>query len=683
MPRMKKPPEILAPAGNRMQLEAALGAGADAVYLGLPGFNARQGARNFQAEELPEVTAYCHARGVRVYVTLNTLVTDEELPSIETAVTAAAESGVDALIVQDPAVFLMAKTLYPQLPLHASTQTAIHNVRGTVLLERMGFARVVLARELSLDEIRQIAAGTALPLEVFVHGAHCTCVSGNCYLSSMIGGRSGNRGLCAQPCRLDFRLGDRQYALSLKDLSVLDHLEPLTQAGISAFKIEGRLKRPEYVAAAVGACRDAMEHRPPDTDLLRALFSRSGFTDGYLTGKRNAAMFGHRTREDVQASAKALAALPETASDTAAVPVDMALTIAEGLPAVLTLSDGRCTVSLRGPVPRRAVQKDLTEEVAERSLRKTGGTPYAPGRLDVRIQSGLTMSAGELNALRREGLNALTERRNPRPVYIRTKAALQRLPAYNPPERGELRLRFERFEQIFEGARAHRLIVPLAEILAHPELLRIGGSPLIGEIPSLVFPSEEGETLHRLESLKKMGLTHVLCDNPGAVGLALDLGLVPHGGPALNLLNSYALEEYRKLGLADATLSIEGSFSRVRKLQGSLQRGIIGYGYLPLMKLRACPARSPEGCGNCSGQHTLRDRKGIEFTLLCRERKYVELLNSVPVYVADKSVPKLDFQTLYFTTESQEACKSISALYLNQKPPAFPRTGGLYYRKLL
>ncbi len=681
---MKKNPEILAPAGSRQQLEAAAEAGADAVYLGLQGLNARQGARNFEPGELAETVAYCHARNIRVYVTLNTLVSDEELPEAEKAIEAAAVAGADALIVQDMAVFRLARTLYPKLPLHASTQMAIHNTWGVALLERLGLDRAVLARELSLAEIRQIARSTSLPLEVFVHGAHCTSVSGNCYLSSLIGGRSGNRGLCAQPCRLDFRLGERSFALSLKDLSVVDRLDQLREAGVDSFKIEGRLKRPEYVSAAVKACRDALAGRPVDTAQLKALFSRSGFTDGYLTGQRNAGMFGHRTRDDVQASAAALGSLSSLpAGEQAPTPVDMTLIVASGKPSTLLLSQGRHTLKVSGAIPRPSLERDLTPEMAERSLRKTGGTPFALTSFLAKIEEGLTLSAAELNALRRAGLEALAEARNPRVVYARETKALDPLPAYDPPDQPQIRLRFEYCEQIFPEALDYPLILPLHQILANPDILKGREQNMIGEIPSLVFPSEEEGVIRQLDTLAGLGLRRMLADNPGAAAQALGMGFRVHGGPALNLLNSYGLEEYRQLGLEDATLSIEGSFSQVRKLGGTLPRGVIGYGYLPLMKLRACPARGPGGCGSCKGLQRLRDPKGIEFTLICRERMYSELLNSVPLYVADKSIPRLDFQTLYFTTESKEACKAILRLYTEKKPPAFARTGGLYFRKLL
>ena len=243
---MEKHAEILAPAGGEAQLRAAVLCGADAVYLGLRGFNARAGAENFDENTLPQTVGWCHARGVRVYITLNTLVTDRELPQWLHSLDAVAAAGVDGVLVQDLGLAKIIRQRYPTLPLHASTQMTIHNLAGARLLEEMGFAQVVLARELSKEEIAAICAGTSLRCEVFVHGALCMSVSGQCYLSSVLGERSGNRGRCAQPCRLDFKSHGRGYALSLKDLTLTDRLRELEALGVASFKIEGRLKRPEY-----------------------------------------------------------------------------------------------------------------------------------------------------------------------------------------------------------------------------------------------------------------------------------------------------------------------------------------------------------------------------------------------------------------------------------------------------
>jgi U32 family peptidase len=677
-------PEILAPAGGREQLTAAVRSGADAVYLGLTGFSARQNAKNFEPGDLRDTVKYCHDRGVKVYLTLNTLITDEETVGMEKALNTAAEAGVDALIVQDFAVAKAAKLYYPQIPLFASTQMAVHNVSGAKKLKAMGFSRVVLARELSLEEIKTIISQAEIQAEVFVHGAHCMSVSGNCYLSSVIGGRSGNRGLCAQPCRLNFSLEGKEYALSLKDLSYMDHLQELAQAGVCSFKIEGRMKRAEYVAAAVTACKNALEGNPVDTKTLQAVFSRSGFTDGYLTGERGPRMFGYRTKEDVLAAPAVLDQLAQTYKEEEnRVSLDMFLKVMTDTPSELSVSDGQHHVVVTGEVPQAAINVELTEEQAGRSIGKTGGTPFYMKRFSSIIDGGLMLSASQLNALRRKALDELTRQRNQPVVWKRVDAPKEKLPVYKPLSKSEIRLRFEKAGQMFPEAKEKTILLPIGEIEKNIHLIKELGNRLIGEIPSLVFPEDEENTRVRLQSLYDAGLAHVLCDNIGAVQCAGEIGFAMHGGPSLNILNSSALEQFKTLGLLDATLSFELAFAKVRKLKGELPRGVVGYGFLPLMKLRSCPAKAAEGCGDCGGIRLVTDRKKQDFTLLCREKKYSELLNIVPLYVGDKAIPPVHFETLYFTTEEAEHCRYITRIYEEKAAPNFRRTGGLYYRELL
>ena len=676
--------EILAPAGSLQQLQASVNAGADAVYLGLKSFSARQNAENFSDEELSNAVQYAHERDVRVYVALNTLVEDGELRSMEQAVQVSAEARVDALIVQDLALARTVKRLYPDIPLFASTQMAVHNSWGARALQDEGFSRIVLARELSLEEIKLITEKVDIDVEVFVHGAHCMSVSGNCYLSAMIGGRSGNRGLCAQPCRLNFQVGGREYALSLKDLSFMSHLKALQDIGVHSFKIEGRMKRPEYAAEAVRVCKNALGGSSVDTRKLKAVFSRSGFTDGYLTGMRGPSMFGYRTKEDVDASMGIIDDIArEHQKKGPDIAVDAFLKVQEHKPSELSLSDGRFNVTVFGEIPQTALKVQLGEEQAERYIKKTGGTPYSVQRFSAVIEDGLTLSASQLNALRRAALAELSQRRADSPVWERHYVASEKLPPYSPSTQKELRLRFESAGQIFPEAKKKRMILPISEIENNQSLISDMGNALIGEIPSLIFPEDEQAVCERLHALHGLGLRHVLCDNIGAVRLAREIGFELHGGPSLNIMNSQALAFYEGLNLLDATLSIELSFSKVRKMKGALRRGVIGYGYLPLMKMRACPAQGEGGCGGCSGIRVLTDRKGETFTLLCRQKKYTELLNCVPLYIADKPVPSLDFETLYFTTEDQDQCKYIMQLYEEHSAVPFRRTGGLYYRDLL
>ena len=297
----RKLPELLAPAGSPAALRAAVSAGADAVYLGAKAFNARNGAANFSSGELAECTAFAHSRGVRVYVTLNTLVYDRECADfIKTAADARA-AGCDGFIITDLGAAGLLAEYFPDVPLHASTQMSIHSSGAAAALRSLGVSRVVLARELSLSDIRSFTRNLPdIEAEIFVHGALCVCHSGQCLFSSFVGGRSGNRGECAQPCRLPYRRdGKTVYPLSLKDLCLAEHIPELLDSGVSSLKIEGRMKSPGYVAAVVSVWRRLLDERrnatPAEMEYLEKVFSRSGFTDAYFTGRISRSMLGTRT----------------------------------------------------------------------------------------------------------------------------------------------------------------------------------------------------------------------------------------------------------------------------------------------------------------------------------------------------------------------------------------------------
>ncbi|MBE6791940.1 MAG: U32 family peptidase, partial [Ruminococcaceae bacterium] len=410
-------PEILAPAGSPEALVAAVRCGADAVYLGAASFNARRNAANFSPAQLKEAVAFCHARGVAVHLTLNTLVRDDELEEALRVAGEAGEMGVDALIVQDVGLARHLHAAMPQMPLHASTQLSCHTPAGVDFLRDVGFSRVVLSREMTKEEIAA-CVGRGCEIEVFVHGALCMSVSGQCYLSALLGGRSGNRGLCAQPCRLPFSTesGKGEAALSLKDTSLLDHIPALSALGVDAFKIEGRMKRPEYVAAAVTAYRRQRDGEPLDAQLvadLQNVFSRSGFTDGYFTDKRGAAMFGVRRPEDARATADALSRLtPLYRNERQSVPVTLALTVAPQTPVTLTATDADGnSATVTGAPPEAVRTAPLSRERITEQLQKSGGTPFAVTAVDIQGDPTVTATVGALNALRREALTTLLQAR--------------------------------------------------------------------------------------------------------------------------------------------------------------------------------------------------------------------------------------------------------------------------------
>lgn len=685
---MEKHAEILAPAGGEAQLRAAVLCGADAVYLGLRGFNARAGAENFDESTLPQTVGWCHARGVRVYVTLNTLVTDRELPQWLHSLDAVAAAGVDGVLVQDLGLAKIIRQRYPTLPLHASTQMTIHNLAGARLLEEMGFAQVVLARELSKEEIAAICAGTSMRCEVFVHGALCMSVSGQCYLSSVLGERSGNRGRCAQPCRLDFKSHGRGYALSLKDLTLTDRLRELEALGVASFKIEGRLKRPEYVAAAVTACRQSLAGEVPDLETLRSVFSRSGFTDGYYTARRDLTMFGTRTREDAAAAAAVLGKLSAlTRNEVGRLPVDMVLTMAPGEPATLAVTDGTHRVEVAGEVPQTALTRPTDEELARRALEKCGGTPFYLQNLTCHIGEGLMLPLSALNRLRAAALTALAEARSVVVPYPQAPAAAGE-PAGRARPTGAPRLgcRLAAAAQLTPAIRrgAGRLSLPLHELAERPELLETGAERWVAELPAFCAPQQEEAVMRALRKLKEQGLTAALCGNLGSLLMAREAGLRIIGDYGLNIINSPAAQQAAALGCDEITLSFECERNAARNIDSPIPIGVIAYGRLPLMLLRNCPGKTAAGCGDCRGINHITDRRGEDFPLQCQNRQYTHLLNPRPLFLSDR-LPEwdfCDFLTLRFTTETPAECDAILEMYQTGAAPAGSFTRGLYYRTL-
>ena len=677
--------EILAPAGAKEQLKAAVICGADAVYLGAGNFNARRNADNFSEEDLKEAVKYCHLRNVKVYVTLNTLVFDKEADELYSAIEAIAGSGADAVIVQDFAVAEAVKKICPQMPLHASTQMAVHNASGALFLQEKGFSRIVLARELSFEEIKIIREKVSAELEVFVHGAHCMGASGNCYLSAMLGERSGNRGLCAQGCRLQWKSQHgREYALSLKDMSYLDSINQLTEIGVDSFKIEGRMKRPEYVAAAVTSLKNVLDNKSYDKETLRSVFSRNGFTDGYLMGNRDLSMFGFRGKDDVTSASNVLKSLEALyQKDVQRKKAEMTLELRKGSPAKLTaVTDDKC-VSVTGDVPEEPRNAPLSEEIAHRNLSKLGNTPFCLQKAELKNPDNLTLSASSINAMRRDAIEKLSELLTEN-TYEITSISADKSNRYFPLGKTKTRARFEKLSQYSEiFDKCEFIILPIDEILDNKDSLFIPREKIIAELPELIYPKNEEAISKKLQELKKIGINNGSAGNIGAVRLLQKEGFKIHGAHGLNVTNTAALEYYKSCGLKDTTLSFELSEKDIKNLSGTAQRGIYVYGYLPVMLMRACPQKDYSGCGSCKAKTYLTDRKGIKFPMICRNRKYSVLLNSVPMYVGNKILPSLDFVTLYFTIEAPEKCAEIYDAFRRKDTIEGKKTNGLYSRELL
>ena len=673
--------EILAPAGGTDTIEPAVRAGADAVYLGASEFSARASAKNFNKEELKNAVEYCRQRGVRVYLACNTLVRDDELERALRVIEYACELPVDALIIQDTGLAELVKKAAPDMRLHASTQMSVHTLGGVELLAEQGFKRVVLSRELSRDEIAEIAAKSPIELEVFVHGALCMCVSGQCYLSAMLGGRSGNRGACAQPCRLPFSVrGGTGYDLSLKDQSIIAYLRELEEMGIASAKIEGRMKRPEYTAAAAAACRQSLDGGRADPELLKkleAVFSRSGFTQGYYTGKRGREMFGIRSKEDVlSATGKVLNSLHELyKNERQSVPVDAVLTIKADEPAVLEVNDdGGNRICVKGAVPEPAVKVGLTKEKCAGSITKTGGTPFYMRSFETEADPGLSLPMNELNSMRRQALTGLLEkRREKEPVgFDMPDLPVNGTRRKTPPRYYRARFTNGSISDDFLGCEL--IYVPMTLKDSEYESLMDRGFAVAVEIPRGMF-GMENRIYGRLREIQRLGINEVLAGNLGAVQIAKSLRLDIHGGFGLNLSNTAAIEWAEKTGLMDAEISIELTVEQISRLGGRLPIGIVSSGRLPLMLTRNCPAdNSP------AREMLLTDRKKMEFPL----QNYgacTEVLNSVPLDLADRRRELIgtDFEVLRFSIESPAAQNELLRLFLNGECRSGMHTRGLYY----
>lgn len=700
-----KTPELLAPAGSFEGVRAAVQSGATAVYMGFGTFNARRGAKNFSREEMAEAIRYCRARGVKTNITFNIVALDREREAAMQDVKFLNDAGADALIVQDLGLVKLIRECAPDLPLHASTQMTIHTLDGALLAKKLGFSRVVLSRECTLAQIQEITAKAGVETEVFVHGALCMCYSGQCYLSSVIGQRSGNRGLCAQPCRLPYRYdgaGSKKeiYPLSLKDLCLAGWLEPLVEAGVASFKIEGRMKRPEYAAVVTDIySRLLREHRRPtreEMDALRRVFSRDGFTDGYLTGKKGDKMFGTKTDvplSEVKPLYDEAARRFAEGKEAPLVPVTLSLT-ADETSLMLNAWDGETdgvTVTDTTPV-EQAQNRPATEESVKKSLGKTGGTPFFVQETHIQLADGLMIPAARLNALRRDALDRLLEQRG--------RAPERRWNDFRPEETDAPQRAFQGYtvevrslDQIADEMLRmppETVYVPLTALAADPAHTRAlceQGMKLCAVLPRVYSDSEQPELLSMLSTARDAGVQTALAGNIGQVLTLREQGMDVYGDFGLNVCNSDTLSVLHDLGVRRQTLSFELRLPQLRDLRKPIDTELIVYGYLPLMVFENCAIRRKTGkCACKNGLTTLTDRTGKRFALLPEYGCRNTLLNSQPLYLGDKPGEYtrlgIPYARLRFTTESPARCGEIYLAHVRETVPEFPegKTRGLYYR---
>ncbi len=675
--------EILAPCGGMDSLIAAINSGADAVYLGEEFFSARKNAANFNYDQLCEAVKLCHYSSVKVYVTLNTLVFDKEITLLKKSIINCARADVDGLIVQDQGVAKIVKELVPDMPLHASTQMTVNSLEGARLLKRLGFSRVVLGRELSFEQIKTITEGCDIETEVFVHGALCVCLSGQCYMSSVLGGRSGNRGLCAQPCRLNFTSDKRQNVISLKDLSVVEHLKELEKIGVTSFKIEGRMKRPEYVGGTVNACRTVLDGGVPDLESLKCVFSRSGFTDGYYRDNF-ADMQGVRTKEDVISAPKVLNAMkqfyhkPYVRYD-----VNLSAEIKAGKPIIIRAEACGCNAVIIGNEPEKAINKAVDEEYIVKQLSKLGGTLFKAGVISANVESGLMVSASELNEMRRKAISSLSEKilqKNTNNYEI--KQLKEKKTNSEKKIRPEFRcevMTAEQLSQVLCEDEYSYIYVPMNLLSENTE-----DKFRIVIVPPVFLGDCEEKVISVLKKLKGYGYENVCAHTLSHIEIVNKLGLKAFGSFRLNITNSYALDSYQELGVKDVVLSPELMMQDAQDICGgsSIKTGIIGYGKLPLMIVRRCPINNNKPCGKIKKKdcpHSIIDRQGNIMPCYCDDNA-VEIFNPDTLYLSDrqKDIQKFDFILLKFTDERDTG--AILDMYLNDVKPEGKLTRGLYYR---
>lgn len=670
--------EILAPAGSMETLRTALRSGADAVYIGGKRFSARSSATNFDDSELVTAIRECHRYGAKIYLAVNTIISDEETEDFCEYIKFSARAGVDAYIVQDWGCAGLIKKCVPDAVLHASTQMSVHTAEGAGLLKALVWERVVPARELDKKTIEKIHR-TGIETEIFVHGALCMSVSGQCYMSAMMGSRSANRGCCGQACRLPFSSdGNRNFsALSLKDLSLIPCINELS--GVDSLKIEGRMKRPEYVASAVHELRKAIDGQSPDMDFLKGIFSRSGFTDGYFTGKREK-MFGVREKEDVVSAQSLLPKVHEIYRHERKVfTVDFHAVVKNNTPVEITADCNNISVKATGNIPETARNRPTDTDTLKKQLSKLGDTVFSIGELTADIDDGLVVPAGKINELRRELTEKLTE------SIISANTPRKTITDYKPvftenacsPKKTEIRTFCRTVEQVRTAADISGYII-LSPSLSTSEscLTETAGyrDKIILSPPR--FIADEEKTVSHLKTIKeKYGIDRIMCHTPDCIAIGKKLDFKLHGNFTLNIFNSFSAGYMEALGLEDFIFSPEAKLQQINNIHTDLPVGVLIYGKIPLMLTRNCPVKNESGCKNCSGHIT--DRTGREFPVSCTP-DYAEILNPDCLYMYDRleSFRNISFGAVMLNDENAEQVKAV----LSGKKPSGNITRGLYYR---
>ena len=719
--------ELLAPAGSLKTLKAVIHAGADAVYLGGSMFGARAYANNFNEEELLEAIRFGHIHGRKIILAVNTLLKEYELGQLYDYLRPYYEAGVDAVIVQDMGVMEFIKTHFPNLPIHTSTQMTITNVEGARLLKEQGVERVVTAREMSLEEIQRIHDEVGVELESFIHGALCYCYSGQCLFSSIIGGRSGNRGRCAQPCRLSYEVlqGEKSLTghhatpiLSLKDMCTLPFLYELADHGVYSFKIEGRMKTPEYAAGVVSIYRKYMDSYldgsriPVEKKDIRALLelgNRGGFTNGYYYHHNDSDMLSGESASHNKSEGVLQDNIRREYVDTELKEkIKGKLILNKECPAKIEVQYGKIKVSYQGDMVLVAQNRPLTKEVVTEKITKTGNTPFVFENLEVTMDDDIFMPVNQLNQLRRGALEALEEAllkpyERTLPELVETSSAetdrqttgnaikekqISRQPLsqtsgqQSADSSTEVRVLIEDAEQLPAVLKAdfvdtvyldcmlytrENLICKLSE-----DIDRVHAS---GKKAFYVFPfifRQQTSLFYEkiMPELKKLPLDGIMVRSLDEIAFMKEWGngnwqMVSDSN--LYTYSNEAAEYFYRLGMIQDTIPVELNRKEILRRENSRSEMII-YGRLPLMITAQCIHKNTLGCMHQPKVLNLKDRYSVHFPVknFCSEC-YNVIYNSLPVclFKEDVTVKKIApaVVRLSFTTETEEETEQILTIY--------------------
>lgn len=694
--------ELLSPAGSPEGVIAAVQNGAGAVYLGYGDFNARRNAKNFTQDQVAEAVTYCHARNTKVFVTVNTLLTQRELQKAQEFIAQTAQIGVDALIIQDLGVAQLATQIAPWLERHASTQMTVHSLDGAKQMADLGFSRVVLSRELNRDQIEHICTHSPIETEIFVHGAMCMSYSGQCFFSAVVGQRSGNRGLCAQPCRLEYQMegGKKGNPLSLKDMSLAGHLAELSQMGLHCLKIEGRMKRAEYVAIVTKIYADALrEGREPtklEMEQLAQAFSRQGFTQGYYQDKVDRKMFGVRTNQPTPDELFAAARLTYEKGEHRQTPITAHITITKGEPITLTATTSEgATATATGTIAEEARTRAIDQDSVIKQISQTGGTPFVMDQVTVALGEGLSVPKSALNQVRRDVIDRL--------LAEKTKVTHPKLGQFLPSQDSEghsktigFVVELSNWEQLTPALLSQSpkaIYLPLTLLTEESgtheiKAIQAEDIPISVVLPRILADHEKEQLAPVLAHWKSLGVNRALAGTQDSLFWGKSNGFTMAGDYGLGVFNDQSLQMLKEQELTHATLSFELTFPQIRDLKKSIPTELFLYGRLPLMILQHCLTTNEFGTsGAChhKTQQTLIDRKGIAFPVVNAPFCRSEIQNSTPLYLAHKASDwsglGVKYGRLFFTDEPPEQCAQLLKAYqtaTTQTPEHY--TTGLYYR---